>query len=51
VSTIGVGVDIVDVPRFARALERHPKIVGRLFTEGEQLDARSRPVEVNRDSP
>jgi holo-[acyl-carrier protein] synthase len=43
VSTIGVGVDIVDVPRFARALERHPKIVGRLFTEGEQLDARSRP--------
>jgi holo-[acyl-carrier protein] synthase len=43
VGTIGVGVDIVDVPRFARAIERHPKIVGRLFTQGEQDDARARP--------
>jgi holo-[acyl-carrier protein] synthase len=40
---IGVGVDIVDVPRFARALERHPKIIGRLFTQVEQHDAHSRP--------
>jgi holo-[acyl-carrier protein] synthase len=43
VGTIGVGVDIVDVPRFARAIERHPNIVGRLFTETEQRDARARP--------
>jgi holo-[acyl-carrier protein] synthase len=43
VSTIGVGVDIVDVPRFARALARHPKIVGRLFTDEERRDARERP--------
>jgi holo-[acyl-carrier protein] synthase len=43
VGTIGVGVDIVDVARFARALERHPRIVGRLFTEREQLDSRERP--------
>jgi holo-[acyl-carrier protein] synthase len=43
VATIGVGLDLVDVPRFALALARHPKIVGRLFTEGEQLDAGARP--------
>jgi len=43
VGTIGVGVDIVDVPRFARVLARHPKIVGRLFTQVEQFDARARP--------
>jgi holo-[acyl-carrier protein] synthase len=41
--TVGVGVDIVDVPRFARALARHPRIVDRLFTEGEQLDSGARP--------
>jgi holo-[acyl-carrier protein] synthase len=42
-TTLGVGVDIVDVPRFALALQRHPKIVGRLFTEGELADSRFRP--------
>lgn len=42
-TTLGVGVDIVDVPRFALALQRHPKIVSRLFTEGEVADSRSRP--------
>jgi holo-[acyl-carrier protein] synthase len=41
--TVGVGVDIVDVARFARALQRHPKIVGRLFTDDERRDANSRP--------
>jgi holo-[acyl-carrier protein] synthase len=43
VTTIGVGVDVVDVPRFALALERHPRLLTRLFTEGERLDARLRP--------
>jgi holo-[acyl-carrier protein] synthase len=42
-TTLGVGVDIVDVPRFALALERHPKIVARLFTDAEQDDANARP--------
>lgn len=42
-ATVGVGVDVVDVERFALALERHPRIVERLFTEQEQRDARSRP--------
>ena len=38
----GVGVDVVDVARFALALERHPRIVERLFTEGERRDGRGR---------
>ncbi len=42
-TTVGVGVDIVDVERFTLALERHPRLAERLFTERERLDARSRP--------
>jgi holo-[acyl-carrier protein] synthase len=42
-TTLGVGVDIVDVPRFALALQRHPTIVDRLFTPSELEDSRSRP--------
>ncbi|MHB1969990.1 MAG: holo-ACP synthase [Acidimicrobiales bacterium] len=38
----GVGVDVVDVARFALALSRRPRIVERLFTEGEQRDGRGR---------
>jgi holo-[acyl-carrier protein] synthase len=43
VTTVGVGIDVVDVARFRLALERRPKIVERLFTEGERRDARARP--------
>jgi holo-[acyl-carrier protein] synthase len=43
VATLGVGVDIVDVPRFAVVLQRRPRIVERLFTQHELDDARSRP--------
>ena len=42
-TTVGVGVDIVDVERFTRALERHPRLAERLFTERERADAKSRP--------
>ncbi|MDP9435959.1 MAG: holo-ACP synthase [Actinomycetota bacterium] len=38
---VGVGVDVVDVDRLARALARTPGLQGRLFTDGE----RGRPVE------
>ncbi len=39
---IGIGVDTVDIPRFARQLERTPKLRERLFSEGErQLSADS----------
>jgi holo-[acyl-carrier protein] synthase len=36
-------VDLVDVARFTLALERHPRILERLFTERERSDARQRP--------
>ena len=39
---LGVGVDVVDVPRFEIVLGRRPRIVDRLFTEGEQRDARGK---------
>lgn len=42
-TTLGVGVDVVDVPRFALALERHPRLLARLFTDQERLDAKQRP--------
>ena len=41
-ATVGVGIDVVDVPRFAIVLGRRPRIVERLFTEGEQRDARGK---------
>ena len=31
----GVGIDVVDIARFTRALARTPSLAGRLFTEGE----------------
>jgi holo-[acyl-carrier protein] synthase len=43
VATRGVGVDLVDVARFTLAIERHPRLIERLFTEGERRDARQRP--------
>jgi holo-[acyl-carrier protein] synthase len=33
---VGVGIDVVDVARFARVLERTPRLAGRLFTDGER---------------
>lgn len=33
---VGVGVDVVEVARLARSLERTPALLGRLFTEAEQ---------------
>lgn len=42
-ATVGIGVDVVDVARFCLALERHPLMAQRLFTEGERRDAKARP--------
>jgi holo-[acyl-carrier protein] synthase len=42
VPIVGVGIDVVDVPRFEIVLGRRPRIVERLFTEGEQRDARGK---------
>jgi holo-[acyl-carrier protein] synthase len=35
-ATIAVGVDVVDVGRFARVLERWPRLAERVFTDGER---------------
>jgi len=37
-----VGLDLVEVERFRRALERHPRLEERLFTEAEISYCRSR---------
>jgi len=42
-NVVGVGIDLVDVDRFAATLARRPSLVGRLFTEREVLDAAGRP--------
>jgi holo-[acyl-carrier protein] synthase len=33
---IGTGIDLVDIPRFERTLERTPRLRERLFTERER---------------
>ncbi|MBO9627519.1 MAG: holo-ACP synthase [Microbacterium sp.] len=33
---IGTGIDLVDIPRFERTMERTPRLRQRLFTEAEQ---------------
>lgn len=42
-ATLGVGIDVVDVARFARVLSRRPTLRARLFTDQECLDAHVRP--------
>lgn len=41
-----VGIDLLDVARLERALERRPRLAERLFTDGERAYAagRARPV-------
>jgi holo-[acyl-carrier protein] synthase len=42
----GVGIDLLDVERFERALRRRPRLAERLFTEAERdyAAARARPA-------
>jgi len=42
---VGVGTDLVSIDRFAAALDRRPRLSGRLFTaeEAARLAARSNP--------
>ena len=44
---VGMGVDICDIARMERALERHPTMRRRVFTEEEvaYCDTRGRPAE------
>jgi holo-[acyl-carrier protein] synthase len=41
----GVGLDLLDIERFERALERRPRLAERLFTEAERTyaSAHARP--------
>ena len=39
----GVGVDLLDIERLERALERRPRLAERLFTEAERAYAAARP--------
>ncbi|MCR2824277.1 holo-ACP synthase [Microbacterium sp. zg.Y909] len=34
---VGIGVDLVDIPRFERSLERTPRLAERLFSPAERL--------------
>jgi holo-[acyl-carrier protein] synthase len=42
---LGVGIDLLEIGRLERALERRPRLAERLFTEGERAyaAARARP--------
>lgn len=35
---VGIGVDVVDLARFQRALERTPTLKDRLFAQSEQIE-------------
>jgi holo-[acyl-carrier protein] synthase len=41
----GIGIDLIEIERLERALERRPRLADRLFTEAElaQVRARLRP--------
>jgi holo-[acyl-carrier protein] synthase len=43
--TSGVGIDLIEIERIERALERRPRLAARLFTpaEIEYAEARARP--------
>ena len=40
---VGVGTDVVGVPRFERSLRRTPGLLTRVFTEAERVTAAGRP--------
>ena len=43
---VGIGVDVVDLARFANLVERTPQIVDRLFTKTEQVSAEGHQLSV-----
>jgi len=40
---VGIGVDVVDVPRFERSLTRSPGMAERLFTADERVTSAGHP--------
>ncbi|HEV2889763.1 MAG TPA: holo-ACP synthase [Frankiaceae bacterium] len=47
-AVVGVGVDVVDVSRLERSLERTPSLAERVFCDGERAYAGSGPEAVTR---
>ena len=43
-AVIGVGIDVVDVARLTRVLERTPSVATRVFADGERAQAGSTSV-------
>jgi holo-[acyl-carrier protein] synthase len=41
--TRGAGIDLIEIERLERALERRPALAGRIFTESELVAANGRP--------
>jgi holo-[acyl-carrier protein] synthase len=43
---VGVGIDLLEIGRLERALERHPRLAERVFTDGERryAAAQGRPA-------
>jgi holo-[acyl-carrier protein] synthase len=39
----GVGIDLLEVSRLERAMDRHPRLAERVFTVGELAYSRDRP--------
>lgn len=42
-TVVGLGIDTVDIDRFRLAATRTPRMLERVFTEGERATARRRP--------
>jgi holo-[acyl-carrier protein] synthase len=40
--TAGVGIDLIEIERIERAIERRPRLAERVFTDGELAYARDR---------
>jgi holo-[acyl-carrier protein] synthase len=47
VAIVGIGIDLIEIERLERALERRPRLERRLFTatEREYAQARARPAQ------
>jgi holo-[acyl-carrier protein] synthase len=46
-SVAGIGIDLLEIDRLERALERRPRLAERLFTDGEReyASSRARPAQ------
>jgi len=42
-ATVGVGVDVVEIDRFAESLRKRPRLAERCFTEAEQAYCSRKP--------